>query len=109
MSYTMKGNVLKVLDKKKKDFEFKMLVLDTGNPDYPVGIQCVKDAMGLVQNLTVGQDVEVEFYVNGREWNGDYYVNLSLKKVIGVQSTGTPVNSAHPTQQANTEQDDLPF
>lgn len=107
--YKMKGKVLKVLDKQKKDFVFKMLVLDTGNPDYPVGIQCVKDAMALVQNLTVGQDVEVEFYVNGREWEGDYFVNLKLKSVVGVQSTGTPVSNTQTTEPSVEVDQDLPF
>lgn len=58
------------------------VVINTGGqyPQY-VSITAVKDDTQRLNNFRVGQSVVVEFFLNGREYNGRYYNDLKLKSI----------------------------
>ncbi|MGJ8638889.1 MAG: DUF3127 domain-containing protein [Opitutaceae bacterium] len=46
-----------------------------------IKFECLKDKVELVNRLNKGDEVKVTFDINGREWNGKYFVNLAAWKV----------------------------
>ncbi len=89
-------------------FSKREFVVTTAHDKYPQDLkfEVVKDRCSLLDNLKVGQDVQVSFDIRGNEFNGKYYVNLSCWKIqaAGAGSGG----SAAPRQaaaQASAEPD----
>lgn len=55
------------------------------------------------KQITTGINVNVEFDLESREYNGKYFTDAKAWKVEGVDSTPTPV------KKSNNNSDDLPF
>jgi len=63
----------------------------------------------LIQNLKEGTSVEVTAFINTREWNNKYFVNLNGTEVKVV---GDVLKNARPAEDNNKEDeldDSLPF
>lgn len=63
-------------------------------------------------SIVEGSMVSVSFDINGREWNGRYFVSLSAWKVVRADGGGSaaPRQEAAPApSQEDTHKDDLPF
>jgi hypothetical protein len=58
------------------------VVVNTGGqyPQY-ISVTAIKDDTQKLDNFQVGQSVIVDFFLNGREYNGKYYNDLKLKSI----------------------------
>ncbi|MGA0208160.1 MAG: DUF3127 domain-containing protein [Ilumatobacteraceae bacterium] len=119
MSYDIQGKVIHVGDTEKvgqKGFRKRILVIET-DEKWPqqVPIEFCQDDVDRLDNLACGLEVEVEFAINGREWEGRYFVNLRGWKVrkIGthVETRRAPREVPPPEEDVATydEGDEIPF
>jgi len=110
----VKGKITKVLDvesgtsKAGKDWKKLQFVVDTGNQFNPeVCFQLFGDEK--VENFNkynkTGDEVEVNFNLSSREFNGKYYHNLDAWRVF----KATEVKESTELNKNDTEDDDLPF
>jgi translation initiation factor IF-3 len=103
---------------KKRDF----VVEYVDNPLYPqyVSFQLTQDRVGLIDNIAVGEKIEVTFNLRGREWTSPqgekkYFNTLEAWRLQKVESNASvPANSgSQPVMQmadiASDGADDLPF
>lgn len=120
--YTLKGEIKVVGDTQNITDSFKkreFVVLDASG-QYPQTImfQAVQDRVDMLDQVKVGDMVEVVFFLRGREWtnpegNVKYFNSLDAWKVNKAAADGTP--SGTPASADNAEtfvaegDDDLPF
>lgn len=78
--YKLTGSIKLILDEQTfgSGFTKRAFVVTTDGDKYPQDIQleCLKDKTTLLDGVAEGQRVTVSFNVNGREWEGRYFVNL---------------------------------
>ncbi|CAN5340563.1 hypothetical protein BH09BAC6_BH09BAC6_08940 [soil metagenome] len=89
------------------------------NPQYPeyLKFEAIQDRCNLLDNVKVGDDVEVFFNLKGRPWTDKtgkktYFNSLQLWKVTALASAGgsTSPEYAPPADISSApEDDDLPF
>ena len=121
MSFELKGKVKVIMDEQRFDSGFykREFVVSTAE-QYPQDIkfELMKEKVEMLNGLAVGDPVSVKFDVRGREWNGNYYVNLSAWKleaegaaqaVAGAAPQAAPLPSAEPIDLSSEDDDDLPF
>ena len=89
-------------------FQKRILVLKTTG-DYPqtLPFEFVKDKVSLLDDLTVGQVVTVDYDIRGNEYNGRYYVNLSAWRIDKTESVNDVTANAARAEVKGS--DDLPF
>ncbi len=79
MAYEISGTVKVVFDTQTfaSGFSKREFVLTTDDK-FPqdVKLECLKEKAALLEGVEAGQRVKVWFDVNGREYNGRYFVNL---------------------------------
>jgi len=91
MSNTIKGKVVDVGAVQTfgdNGFKKSVLVVDNSNDDkYPSPVPCefIKDNADKIAGLNPGDLVEVECFINGREYSGKYYCNVTGYKFTIVQ------------------------
>lgn len=105
------GEVQQITDKFKK----RELVINTGG-EYPqyIPIEFTQDKINLLNNLSNGQVVSVNFELRGREWNGKYFANVQGWKIETMEVSKPSrqevnkdiIDNAH---ELSDPQDDLPF
>lgn len=86
------------------------------NPQYPeyIKFEAIQDRCDLLDNIRVGDDVEVHFNLRGRPWTDKtgkktYFNSLQLWK-ISVLSGGNAPQYAPPADiSSKPDDDDLPF
>ena len=82
----------------------RQIVLTVGDkyPE-PIAFEAVNDRCDLLDGLTVGQELTAYYNLRGREWNGRFFVNLSLWKIeaAGTTSQAAPAAATLPRQNAN--------
>tara|TARA_B100001093_G_scaffold321_1_gene405 strand:- start:290 stop:634 length:345 start_codon:yes stop_codon:yes gene_type:complete len=85
MSYELTGTVKEILEEQTfaSGFNKRAFVVTSEADKFPQEIQfeCLKDKVELVNKLKKGDKVTVTFDINGREWNGKYFVNLAAWKI----------------------------
>lgn len=85
MSFELSGTVKEIFDEQTfaSGFNKREFVVTTETDKFPQDIkfECLKDKVELVNKLKKGDQVKVTFDINGREWNGKYYVNLAAWRV----------------------------
>lgn len=125
MSYSMKGKVKVVgttLQISEKFSKREFVVTDDTNM-YPQDImfQLTQDKCNLIDSLVVGDEVEVSFNLNGREWvnpkgESKFFNTLDAWKIVKIGSNAVknaqgqgfePKKSVMPI--AEEVNDDLPF
>ncbi|MFC5283584.1 DUF3127 domain-containing protein [Pedobacter alpinus] len=112
------SDVINVTD----SFRKRELVIEFAeNPQYPefVKFEAIQDRVSLMDNVKVGEDVEVFFNLKGREWTNkqgekQYFNTLQLWKVnaLGAAEAGqaTPAYAPPVDISASADEgDDLPF
>ena len=129
MGYKAEGKVVKIFDAEQKSasFQAREFVIEVADGQYPqmVKFQLVQDKCALVDDYAEGDNIEVEFDLRGREWNGKYFTNLQAWRINragegGGESQGgggqqyQPSKSAAPaapttTSASNDFDDDIPF
>ena len=114
MNFTVKGTIISIGDIQIFDSGAKKLtlVIDTKEQynneyalDYFKSGEYVKYVDEFAKYNKIGDQVEVEFNVNSKKYNGKYYTNLSLWKI-------TKIGAASPEDKKESiEEDDenLPF
>jgi len=111
----VKGKIVKIgqAEQVKENFSKRDLIVDVSdNPTYPspVKFEALKDKTSLLDNLKVGDNIEISFNMNGREWvdktgKVSYFTTLSIWKV-NIFSAG----QMQEAQVFDNEQDEqLPF
>lgn len=92
--------------------EFVLTIADGRFPQ-DVKFECVKDKAALVATLQPGDKVKVSFDLRGREWKGNYYVNLNAWKLEKLDSAtaATPVDddAPLPSEPGAAVDDEAPF
>lgn len=88
------------------------------NPQYPeyLKFEAIQDRTALMDNVKVGDDVEVFFNLKGRKWTDKmgkvvYFNTLQLWKVnaLGGASAAAPAYAAPADISSTPDDDDLPF
>nr|WP_294897337.1 DUF3127 domain-containing protein [uncultured Pedobacter sp.] len=114
------SDVINVTDTFRKR---ELVVEFAENPQYPefVKFEAIQDRVSLMDDIKVGQDVEVFFNLKGREWTNkqgekQYFNTLQLWKVTPLGAAEAAAGSstpayAPPVDISSTpgEDDDLPF
>lgn len=84
MAYEISGTVKAIFDTQTfaSGFSKREFVITTEDK-FPqdIKLECLKDKTALLDNLAEGQSVNVHFDINGREYNGRYFVNLVAWRV----------------------------
>jgi len=85
MSYELTGTIKEIFEEQtfNSGFNKRAFVVTSEADKFPQDIQfeCLKDRVELVSKLSKGDKVTVSFDINGREWNGKYFVNLVAWKI----------------------------
>ena len=126
MSMDVKGKVIKLLpvqsgvSKAGKDWSKQEFVIES-DEQFPKNIcfTLFGDKLSLLNGIKVGQEVEVSFNVESREFGGKWYHNINAWRINPAQAassqtegvTGFSVNDIPPPPSGDYEppMDDLPF
>lgn len=114
MSLTTKGKIVNILNvesgtsKSGKEWKKGGFVIDTGdqyNPNVAFSL-FGDDKIAMLENFSIGQNVEVSFNISSREFNGKWFHNIDAWRINGSeQSVSQPQSSGN-----NVIDDDLlPF
>lgn len=121
--YTLKGEIKVINDVQQISDSFKkreFVVLDASG-QYPQTIlfQTVQDRCELLDNFKVGDNVEVTFFLRGREWTNPkdgqvrYFNSLDAWKIDPISAEGGSGGGTTSADNAETfvaeGDDDLPF
>lgn len=125
MSLTIKGRLAQKLTKETvngkngKTYDKMTFVIDTGDRHNSIiAFGLFGDKTALVDNITIGQEIEVSFNLSSREYNGKFYTQADCWKVskVGdeqiVRSVTTPQLESSILRDIKTEANDgenLPF
>jgi len=124
MGYKAEGKVVKIFDAEQKSasFQAREFVIEVADGQYPqmVKFQLVQDKCSLVDDYSEGDEIEVEFDLRGREWNGKYFTNLQAWRINrageggGQGGNGGGASQAQKPAAATTSassdfDDDIPF
>jgi len=97
MSFELSGTVKEIFDEQTfaSGFNKREFVVTSEADKFPQDIkfECLKERVELVNKLKKGDKVKVTFDINGREWQGKYFVNLAAWKV---ETAGTEALSDAP-------------
>ena len=119
--YTLKGEVKVIMDEVQVTDSFKkreIVIIDaSGQYEQTILFQTVQDRCEVLDPITVGDHVEVTFFLRGREWENPkdgeikFFNSLDLWKIElltkGKESTNDTADNAE-TFVADGD-DDLPF
>ena len=81
---TVTGQVIKITDLETFDSgsSKRCFVVETvGRYPQPIMLECWKDRATLLDKVRVGDTVTAAYNLNGREYNGRYYVSLTCWKI----------------------------
>lgn len=117
MANTVKGVIHHIGETQsigQKGFRKRLVALEQDNGRYTnyVPIEFTSDDCDLVDDLNVGDEVEVTFHINGRKWQKDpsapvqYFCALQAQKWVVLMSVG--VSDGSEPMQDNPE-DEQPF
>ena len=111
MSFEIKGKIKVLFD--RQDFPsgfFKRDFVITTNDQYPQDIKfgALKERVEQLDGLSVDDEVTVKFDVKGREYNGNYYVDLNAWRIErGASNQATP-QASQDGQSTQTSQASAP-
>ncbi len=91
---------------KKRDFVLKVT---DGNYEQFIKLELHQDRCDLVDKIRIGEDVEVEFNLRGREWNDRFFTNLvawKVQRVNEVVSDLSSLNELHDTVNVSIDDND---
>lgn len=122
MSFEIQGKLHRKYDTEEKSAKFskREFVLETEKNSYKnyIKIQLKNERCNLLDAYNEGQDLKVSFDLEGREWEGKYFTNITAWKIEnaggasvgGVELSGFPENP-FPEDFANNQDETeiLPF
>ncbi len=85
-------------------FTKREFVVTTANDKYPQDIKfdVVKDKCAMLDSFNTGDEVQVNFDIRGREYNGKYYVDLSCWKLQSADGGAPPSRGGPPAATSAT-------
>jgi hypothetical protein len=116
----LKGTIERISEMVQLNGNFQkreFVVKHSDNPDYPefTSLEFIKDKCDILNNYTVGQEVEVEFNLKGRSWTDKqgevkYFNTLQAWKInaVGSTTTGKP-RQVELAMAGDDNSSDLPF
>ena len=123
----VKGKIYKILPLEtfSSGFQKKSLVIETISA-YPqkIIVDFIKDKIDLLDNLQEGDEIEISYNLNGKEWTSPqgevkYFNSITAWRIEHLDTEQSPQSNGMPTvspQQAFAtesvnveEEDDLPF
>jgi len=110
----VKGKIKSVgnTENKSAKFSVRTFVLELEGK-YPelVEFQLINDNTLLIAPFSAGDEIEVEFNLKGREYNGRVYNSLQVWKISGeIKPKNEPTPKAEtPLGESKESEDDLPF
>lgn len=122
MAFELKGKV-KILFE-QQDFPsgfYKRDFVITTNEQYPqdLKLSALKERVEQLKGLSEGDEVLVKFDLRGREYNGNYYVDLNAWRIEKGAASGSaqpapsvdeaPLPDVEPMEISSASDDDLPF
>ena len=119
-SFELSGTVKHILELQtfSSGFTKREFVVEVPDGNYPqmIKFETVKDKTKLLDDLSVGDDVQVTFDIRGNEYKDRFYVNLSAWKVTkGGSATGNDQSDGEGSSMDASfdnepdESDDIPF
>lgn len=118
MAFTERGRIYFLseirsgISKSGKQWQSQTIVLDVtyGNYSKKFALDVTGDELKDLKGYKVGDDVEVDFFVGSREWQGKWYTSADL---VGIRSTSAagPASNQQPEDNdwGGSGADDLPF
>jgi hypothetical protein len=110
MSLELTGKILHIGERQQvtEKFAKRIFTIETKSGQYPefVALQFVQDRTDLLDPFAVGQEVRVHFNAKSREYNGNWYTELTARGIAA--ATAPPAETPAPTTPETTK-DDLPF
>ncbi|MBC2600729.1 DUF3127 domain-containing protein [Puniceicoccus vermicola] len=110
--FELEGKVKEVFDEQTfgSGFRKREFVVTVEDGKYPQDIkfECVQDKIQQLDNVSADDTVKVKFDIRGREWKGNYFVNLSAWQVNSVSGGDSAPDSIEPASQ-DEPPDDIPF
>lgn len=110
-TYKFTGSVHMVFDAEQRSEKFKtrnfVLILPGEYPQY-IQFQAVNERCDILDTLSAGDTVAVNFDLRGREWNGKYLTNLNAWKVEKLYPASRPLPAAEKFPEPTTIEP-LPF
>ena len=105
------GTITKVLNPESgtsqsgKDWRKQDFLITTGG-EYPndIAFNLFGDKMDLISNVKIGDEVEVSFNLNSREYNEKFYTNVNAWKIILTQPE-PPKTAPEVLHEVNYEND----
>lgn len=84
MAYEINGTIKVIFDTQTfpSGFSKREFVITTADK-FPqdIKLECLKEKAAPLDDLKEGQQVKVQFDINGREYNGRYFVNLNAWRI----------------------------
>lgn len=121
MSLTIKGKLVSILEaesgtsKAGKEWRKQSFVIDNGdqfNPNVCFSL-FGQDKIAMLDNFSIGQEIEVSFNLSSREFNGKWYHNLDAWRITTIENGASAPQqqavAAPSIADAPEEGDDLPF
>jgi hypothetical protein len=113
MSYELKGTVKVIQDAQTFGSGFtkrEFVVTDASNDKYPqdINMELVQDKVSLLDEVNVGDEVNVTFDIRGREYNGRYFNNLQAWK-LSVEGKASASPAEAPADDGFDDSDSIPF
>lgn len=120
-AYEVTGNIIFKGDTESfgaNNFQKRVFVLETTDDKYPqqIKLELIKDGCAKLDQYMAGDIITAHFNLQGREYNGKYYVNLQAWKISGDAGNNQPrpVAASQPAlrieQPTITDDDsDIPF
>lgn len=96
-------------------FNKREFVITTKDDKYPqeIKFETVKDKTSMLDGISEGDEVTVSFDIRGREWKGNYYVNLNAWKIAAGASKGEsgdePPLDYYDQNAESPAEEDVPF
>jgi hypothetical protein len=114
MSMSVKGNIKRILDTRVISEKFSVREFDIETTDrYPqvLRMQASNDRIALLNGLGVGDSVNVELNLRGREWTGNDGVTKVFNTLDAwkVERTGAAQSGSSSGSAGGGDQDMIPF
>ena len=109
MSFEIVGKLYKKFpaESKSPTFQTREFVLEFAEGNYPqlIKFQLTQDRCQLLENYNEGEEIKVHFDLNGREWQGKFFTNLTcwrIEKSSGDTAATASEKPVQPVQKATT-------
>ncbi|MDC0404382.1 DUF3127 domain-containing protein [Porticoccaceae bacterium] len=114
MNFELSGKVKVIQDPQtfSSGFSKRELVVsvEDGNYTQDINFEFLKEKADLLNDLVVGEEVNVSFNIRGREYNGKYFNNLTawrIEKIANQVQVPTATAAPAPTVSAQENEDDF--